>query len=102
MSKDIPYQRNIKISDKFYLYHQLNDHSMKNILLGIIFGFSFSIISAQNIPSPSEFLGYELGTQFTRHHQVVSYFNAVAAATEQVRLSSWSFWIVTNSIDFIR
>jgi len=62
---------------------------MKNILLGIILSFSFSIISAQNIPSPSEFLGYELGTQFTRHHQVVSYFNSVAAATEQVKLSTY-------------
>ena len=62
---------------------------MKNILLRIIFSFSFSIISAQNIPSPSEFLGYELGTQFTRHHQVVSYFNSVAAATEQVKLSTY-------------
>ena len=40
------------------------------------------------IGSPTEFLGYELGTQFTRHHQVVSYFNSVAAATEQVKLST--------------
>ena len=89
MSKDIPYQRNIKISDKFYLYHQLNDHSMKNIFLSLFFCCSFTIVFAQKIPSPSEFLGYELGTQFTRHHQVVAYFTAVAAASDQVNLSSY-------------
>jgi len=37
-----------------------------------------SIISlAQNLPTPSEFLGYELGTQFSRHHQVIDYFERV-------------------------
>jgi len=62
---------------------------MKNLLLAIIFNLSFTIISSQNIPSPTEFLGYELGTQSTRHHQVVAYFNAVAEATDQVSISTY-------------
>ncbi len=33
----------------------------------------------QDLKSPSEFLGYELGTQFTRHHEVVDYYQYVAA-----------------------
>ncbi|MEL4307764.1 M14 family metallopeptidase [Joostella sp. CR20] len=33
---------------------------------------------AQNIQSPSEFLGYELGTNFTRHHRVVAYYKYLA------------------------
>ena len=40
--------------------------------------FCISILSAQNIPSPTDFLGYELGTKFSRHHKVVDYFKAVA------------------------
>ncbi|WP_339713332.1 M14 family metallopeptidase [uncultured Kriegella sp.] len=47
---------------------------MKWILLPMILLISL-ISTAQQAPqSPSEFLGYELGTQFTRHHEVVDYF----------------------------
>jgi len=44
------------------------------VILGII-SFSFG-----QIQSPSEFLGYELGDSFTRHHKVVEYFQQLAAA----------------------
>ena len=30
------------------------------------------------LQSPAEFLGYELGTQFTRHHQVIDYVKHLA------------------------
>ena len=53
---------------------------MKNInlfLLTVI--LTFSTIYSQNIKSPSEFLGYELGTQFSRHNQVVDYFKYVSS-----------------------
>jgi len=46
------------------------------ISLLVIFSLQVSLI-AQNIISPSDFLGYEIGTQFSRHHQVVDYFKAV-------------------------
>lgn len=36
-------------------------------------------VSAQNISSPKEFLGYDIGTKFSRHHQVVDYFKHVSA-----------------------
>ena len=32
---------------------------------------------AQTLQSPSQFLGYDLGTKFSRHHQVVDYFEHV-------------------------
>jgi len=35
-------------------------------------------LPAQQIKSPSDFLGYELGTQFTRHHEVVDYYEYIA------------------------
>jgi len=45
---------------------------------------------AQELKSPSEFLGYELGTQFTRHHQVVDYYQYLAeAVTDRMQLTEY-------------
>ncbi|MEO0585283.1 MAG: M14 metallopeptidase family protein [Bacteroidota bacterium] len=38
------------------------------------------------IPTPDAYLGYPLGSQFSRHHQIVGYFEAVAAQSSKVRL----------------
>ncbi|MUH37211.1 zinc carboxypeptidase [Zobellia amurskyensis] len=47
-------------------------------------------LSAQDLKSPSEFLGYELGTQFTRHHRVVDYYEyLVKTESARVRLESY-------------
>lgn len=47
----------------------------------------FQMAGAQVLQSPSEFLGYELGTRFSRHHQVVSYFEHLEAANpDRVKL----------------
>lgn len=62
---------------------------MKNLLISFLLALLSKPIISQNIPSPSEFLGYELGTQFTRHHQSVSYFKAIASASDQINLSSY-------------
>ena len=52
---------------------------MKNLLLYLTCHFTFlSISQSQNIQSPSDFLGYELGTKFSRHNQVVDYFKYVS------------------------
>lgn len=48
------------------------------IFLSILF-ISIQVSLAQQVASPTEFLGYELGTQFSRHHQVVDYFKIVAS-----------------------
>ncbi|MCK5400615.1 MAG: zinc carboxypeptidase [Flavobacteriaceae bacterium] len=54
----------------------------------VLSSFSFSI--AQQVKSPDDFLGYELGTQFTRHHKVVEYFKYVASQMpNQVRLEQY-------------
>jgi len=59
---------------------------MKQFLLLITVVFTITT-SAQNIKSPSEFLGYELGSQFTRHHQVVDYYEHLAMnAADRVQL----------------
>ncbi|TAI48248.1 M14 family metallopeptidase [Flagellimonas allohymeniacidonis] len=62
---------------------------MKRLLLVSFCLISFSL-SSQNIKSPSEFFGYELGTEFTRHHEVVDYYTYLAQqAPERVQLTSY-------------
>jgi len=46
-------------------------------LFVVLSSISFTI--AQNLQSPDTFLGYKLGTQFTRHHKVVDYFKHLAS-----------------------
>lgn len=46
-------------------------------------------ICAQQLQSPKEFLGYELGNRFTRHHRVVEYFRHVAAVSNRVKFFTY-------------
>jgi len=62
---------------------------MKSFLFWITLLFSFYVCS-QELKSPSEFLGYELGSQFTRHHQVVDYYEYLAeTAKDRMQLKSY-------------
>lgn len=60
---------------------------MKKQLLGILLFLFPVFVTAQTLKSPSEFLGYELGTQFTFHHQVIDYVNYVAQQSNRVIIS---------------
>ncbi|QLE02406.1 zinc carboxypeptidase [Galbibacter sp. BG1] len=55
--------------------------------------FSFFITGlfyAQTVKSPSEFLGYELGSYFSRHHQVIDYYKYLAnALPEMIKIESY-------------
>lgn len=62
---------------------------MRTLLLSLSLLFSVIVIG-QDLKSPSEFLGYELGTQFTRHHEVVDYYQYIAATVpNQVQLHEY-------------
>ncbi|WP_455168994.1 M14 family metallopeptidase, partial [Aegicerativicinus sediminis] len=50
---------------------------MKNLFSLVIF-ITINFCLGQNISSPSEFLGYELGSEFTRHHRVIDYFKEIS------------------------
>ena len=54
-----------------------------------ILTFFFSISMFSQIQTPSEFLGYEIGTQFTRHADVVQYFEHVASNSKLVTYDSY-------------
>ncbi|WP_340203334.1 M14 family metallopeptidase [Ascidiimonas sp. W6] len=62
---------------------------MRLFITSILISVS-TLLTAQNLKSPSEFLGYELGTRFTRHHQVVDYYRHIAQAMpSMVKLESY-------------
>ena len=57
--------------------------------LSLLFILSVSLSWAQ-LQSPAAFLGYELGDAFTRHHEVLSYFEHLAKVRpSQVVLQSY-------------
>ncbi len=54
------------------------------LLLISIFFISFSSLSQTK--SPKDFLEYELGDRFTRHHKVVEYFQHIASTNNNIKL----------------
>jgi hypothetical protein len=62
---------------------------MKIKLLLVIAIFTLGSLCGQNIKSPSEFLGYEIGSRFTRHHKVVDYFKYVNENLTNVQLEKY-------------
>jgi hypothetical protein len=46
-------------------------------------------IFSQTIKSPSDFLGYEIGSRFTVHHRVVDYFEYVSNSLSNVKLEKY-------------
>lgn len=55
---------------------------MNKIILALLF-FGVNSVAAQAVKSPSQFLGYTLGSKFTPHHKIAAYFTEVTAARPQ-------------------
>jgi hypothetical protein len=62
---------------------QYKINQMKAKLTALLF---LPILLHAQILSPEEFHGYELGSKFTRHHQVVDYFKHISEKSEKVTL----------------
>ncbi|MEO9571982.1 MAG: M14 family metallopeptidase [Polaribacter sp.] len=62
---------------------------MKIKLLAITALLTIGNIFSQSLKSPSEYLGYEIGSRFTRHHKVVDYFKYVSATLSNVQLEKY-------------
>jgi hypothetical protein len=56
----------------------MNNRFRKELNVLITFLLLSFVVNAQNVPSPASYLGYPVGTRFTRHHQIVAYFNTIA------------------------
>ncbi len=61
---------------------------LKKHLLLCLSIISFSS-KAQDLISPDSFLGYELGTVFSRHHQVVDYYKYLGLNSNWVKIKSY-------------
>lgn len=59
-----------------------------SILLLILISF-FGSVFAQKIQSPSEFLGYKLGEQFTPHYRIVAYYQYLASVSKNIKLQNY-------------
>lgn len=68
------------ILKKEYIYPPKKKTSnMRRLLLtAIASALLLCTLQSQTLKSPGEFLGYELGTQFTYHHKAVEYFKYIA------------------------
>ncbi|MEJ2584218.1 MAG: M14 family metallopeptidase [Robiginitalea sp.] len=65
---------------------------MKRLFCTVATLFFLASATAQTLKSPAEFLGYELGSKFTRHHEVVSYFRYVSETLpDQVHLETYGY-----------
>ena len=62
---------------------------LKKCFIALAIIISFQSAFTQNIQSPREFLGYEIGERFTYHHLVVGYFNHVAENSPKVQLMEY-------------
>lgn len=64
---------------------------MKKILIFTILFISiaFSTLKAQTLKSPAEFLGYKLGSQYTRHDKIVDYFMYISQNSTSVKLEKY-------------
>ena len=60
----------------------------KSLLFLFISIISFQL-TAQKLQTPDEFLGYKLGSRFTRHHKVVDYFKYISENTDKVQFQEY-------------
>lgn len=61
----------------------------RTLLISLVWLFSSVLPTWAQLKTPSEFLGYELGSQFTYHHRVVDYFEYVAENSDRVVLQQY-------------
>jgi len=62
---------------------------MMRFLLFVICIISVPSLAQTQLQSPAQFLGYELGDRFTRHHRVVEYFRHVDEAMPNVQVAQY-------------
>ena len=62
---------------------------LRPALLSALLAVAASAPASAQVPTPAEFLGYELGERFTPHHRVVDYVRAVGAASPHVAVEDY-------------
>lgn len=65
------------------------------------FEFDTNLNYDSSIPSPAEFLGYELGEEFTLHHQVVAYFEKLGELSDKVTFHEYARTYENRSVNYV-
>src|SRR5215212_5177618 len=82
---------------------------MNKFTLLLLITVANSGFSQEKLLSPKEFLGYELGDRFTRHHRVIEYFKHVSEAMPNVEMTEYGetnenrplvYAVITSSDNF--
>src|SRR6478609_3426611 len=72
------------------LHSQLIYQYMKKLLFVSALLLFATGLFAQSLQSPEQYMGYKIGTRYTRHHKVVEYFREVAQAKpDMVKLEKY-------------
>jgi len=61
----------------------------KFLLLTILLSLVTTVSNSQKIQSPWQFLDYEIGSKFTRHHHIIEYFNYLNKQSTNVLLEKY-------------
>lgn len=64
------------------------------------FKFDQDITYDTSIPSPSEFLGYELGEEYTFHYQVMDYFEKLAELSDKITFHEYVRTYENRSVNY--
>lgn len=64
------------------------------------FQFDSSISYDSSIPSPADFLGYELGEAYTFHHQVMAYFEELARVSDKITFHEYARTYENRSLNY--
>ena len=63
---------------------------MRNLLFISVLSLLTTGLFAQSLQSPEQYMGYKIGSRYTRHHKVVEYFRSVAQAKpDMVKLEKY-------------
>lgn len=57
---------------------------MRHLSLVLLFCLAAVLGFSQGLQSPDQYMGYKIGTRYTRHHKVVEYFRSVAQAKPEM------------------
>lgn len=64
------------------------------------FQFDSNVSYDPSIPSPKEFLGYELGEEYTFHHQVMAYFEKLAEVSNKITFHEYARTYENRSLNY--
>ncbi|MEP1152100.1 MAG: M14 family metallopeptidase [Balneola sp.] len=64
------------------------------------FDFDTNVSYDSSIPSPADFLGYELGEEYTFHHQIMDYFKELSELSDKITFHEYAKTYENRSVNY--